>query len=331
MNQHKNLKVGIDLVSPFVIKSETSYSGFEMELWDKVAHILGIEYTVVELPVTHLFNELVAKKIDIALGALTENQEREKRVDFSHHTFDGGLQILVHKNRKKVIFSTIKHFFFSHFQPVMLLLIAGLILFAHLYWFLERGLSVSANYLYGIGDSFWWLFVSITTVGYGDVIPQSLMARIVTVVVVLFGFSVFGLLVGHISSLLTLESLKGDLNGVRDLPGKKVATLDHSTSYTYLKNLDVEVVKTRTLEDALKKLYDRQVDAVVYDAPILQYHMQKFPHAPFQLIGAPFYDEFYAFALSDKSRHLEDINQAILALRDSGDYDMLYQKWFGKQ
>jgi voltage-gated potassium channel len=44
-------------------------------------------------------------------------------------------------------------------------------------------------------DSFYWSFITATTVGYGDLRPQKRVSRILSIVIALFGFVLTGILV----------------------------------------------------------------------------------------------------------------------------------------
>jgi voltage-gated potassium channel len=51
------------------------------------------------------------------------------------------------------------------------------------------------------GDAFWWAFVSITTVGYGDRYPVTYAGRLVGILTMAVGIGVFGVFTGYLSSL----------------------------------------------------------------------------------------------------------------------------------
>jgi len=51
-----------------------------------------------------------------------------------------------------------------------------------------------------IGDAFWWSFVTTTTVGYGDIAPQSVGGRIVAVFLMLIGIGFLSTLTSTIST-----------------------------------------------------------------------------------------------------------------------------------
>jgi voltage-gated potassium channel len=55
------------------------------------------------------------------------------------------------------------------------------------------------------GDSLWWGFVTITTVGYGDLVPESTVGRVAAVVLMLTGVAFLGTVAGSLASLFRSE------------------------------------------------------------------------------------------------------------------------------
>jgi len=52
------------------------------------------------------------------------------------------------------------------------------------------------------GDSLWWAIVTVTTVGYGDLVPQSTVGRITASFLMLSGLAFLGALAGSLAALL---------------------------------------------------------------------------------------------------------------------------------
>jgi voltage-gated potassium channel len=55
------------------------------------------------------------------------------------------------------------------------------------------------------GDSLWWSIVTLTTVGYGDIVPVTLTGRTAAVMIMLTGVAVLGLLAGSLASFFRLQ------------------------------------------------------------------------------------------------------------------------------
>ncbi|QJR22265.1 hypothetical protein BREVNS_1515 [Brevinematales bacterium NS] len=75
-----------------------------------------------------------------------------------------------------------------------------------LVWWVEQA---GGNDLFKtIGDALWWLIVTIPTVGYGDIVPKTVVGRVIGVVVIVFGVAFYAILSGQIVSFLIDKKLK---------------------------------------------------------------------------------------------------------------------------
>tara|TARA_Y100000385_G_C13067884_1_gene627593 strand:+ start:1237 stop:2016 length:780 start_codon:yes stop_codon:yes gene_type:complete len=61
------------------------------------------------------------------------------------------------------------------------------------------------------GDSVWWSIVTITTVGYGDTVPETGVGRVIAAFLMLAGLAILGVLAASLASYFGLEDAeKGD-------------------------------------------------------------------------------------------------------------------------
>ncbi len=56
-----------------------------------------------------------------------------------------------------------------------------------------------------VGDSLWWGIVTLTTVGYGDIVPRTTAGRWAAVTIMLTGVAVLGMLAGSLASFFRLD------------------------------------------------------------------------------------------------------------------------------
>jgi voltage-gated potassium channel len=52
----------------------------------------------------------------------------------------------------------------------------------------------------------WWGIVTVTTVGYGDIVPTTTTGRWVAVVIMVTGIAVLGVLAGSLASFFRLDN-----------------------------------------------------------------------------------------------------------------------------
>ena len=72
-----------------------------------------------------------------------------------------------------------------------------------------------------------------------------------------------------------------------------------------------------------------ELDAVIFDGPLLAYYVATTGAAHGKLIARVFRPENYGIALPSGSDLREPINVALLRLRESGAYDDIARRWFG--
>jgi ABC-type amino acid transport substrate-binding protein len=160
--QEKPLLVAIEVMAPCVMKSDEAYTGFEIELWDEISKDLGLEFAYYETNMDGIFTDLIEGKAHVGFSCITITHAREERVDFSHHTLDSGLRILVLNKKEFSLIGPVK----SLFSPLVMKALAYLGLFlivcGHVFWWVEKGKHlISVNYFPGIfqGLAVLWRFL----------------------------------------------------------------------------------------------------------------------------------------------------------------------------
>jgi ABC-type amino acid transport substrate-binding protein len=328
--QEKPLLVAVEVMAPCVMKSDQAYTGFEIELWVEISKDLGLEFVFYETNMDGIFKDLTAGKAQVGFSCITITHEREHRVDFSHHTLDSGLRILVLNEKEFSLTSPVK----SLFSPLVMKALAYLGLFiivcGHVFWWVEKGKHlISVNYFPGIFQAFWYVMVTMTTVGYGDIVPRKWVGRVMAFLVMLIGIGFFGWAIAQLSSAITLQKLHSDITHHRDLRNKKVATVAGTTSVDTLDDLGAIVVPVNVIDEAIEKLLQHKVDAVVFDSPTILYYAHTEQAGKVAVVGNLFDQQYYGFLFPQGSELREPVNRALLKMHETGQYDNIFNKWFG--
>ncbi len=115
--------------------------------------------------------------------------------------------------------------------------------------------------------------------------------------------------------------------------GKKVGCQAGTTGLDWatenLKPKGAEIVEFKTATDALSALQAGNVDGVVNDLPVTA-ALVKDPAKGLVIAKEIPTGEQYGFAVSKENPELlKALNEALAAVKKSGEYDTIYEKWFG--
>jgi voltage-gated potassium channel len=88
------------------------------------------------------------------------------------------------------------------------------------------------------GDALWWVYVTITTVGYGDQYPVTIEGRLVGIVVMLVGVGLFGVITGFLANKFLSTSNPEDNQVINIDP----AIIDLQTEVAEIKSMLTKLV-----------------------------------------------------------------------------------------
>ncbi|MGB2599064.1 MAG: transporter substrate-binding domain-containing protein [Candidatus Omnitrophota bacterium] len=120
----------------------------------------------------------------------------------------------------------------------------------------------------------------------------------------------------------SLKSLEGTLVGVH----KESLIID-----TLAKNPNITLVQTETFIEALKKLENREIAAVVAEKNVMRYYIHQQNIKDLKIAGPPI-GPVYAYSLAvgeGKTELLKSINSGIEILEENETLQKLQRKWFG--
>ncbi|RUO23964.1 ABC transporter substrate-binding protein [Aliidiomarina minuta] len=329
----ETLQVAVRIGAPFVIeRPDGSYAGITIELWERIASQLDLDFAYQPAGLESLLSGMRDMEYDVGLGPLTVTAERERFLDFSQPFHNAGLAIALRQQDTPGWWAVSQRFFTTEFASVMLALAAILLLSGVLLWIFERKHNTeefSRDPVKGIGSGFWWAAVTMTTVGYGDKSPRSLGGRVVSLVWMFTCVIIISSFTASIASSLTVNQLASKIEGPGELDRVRVGTLPNSFTSDYLDQRFIRYQAYATLPEALEGLADNEIDAVVYDAPLLSYQLRQRFGSDLMLLPNTFMPQNYALTLTEGSDLVEPVNRILLDVTSSAEWQRLLDNYLG--
>ncbi len=151
---------------------------------------------------------LRANWLDLALVVLLASPFLRLLVAFKVAGLAPVLRIsaLLRTNKKKLIQMLVLS---GESLPAAMALVFGVVfLFGASVFLLERGHNPA---FMDVSDGLWWAFVTLTTVGYGDIVPVTSAGRIVAVITMVFGITLYSLMIANLTYFVESVGEKRDL------------------------------------------------------------------------------------------------------------------------
>ena len=119
-----------------------------------------------------------------------------------------------------------------------LLVAAGIVIIAGTVIMYDLESKAENSQMTTLLDALWWCVATVTTVGYGDVVPVTSLGRIVALVYMFFGISLVATLLAVISNTFykkriekeETEKKKQDMNYLRNLVISKLEDIERKQS-----------------------------------------------------------------------------------------------------
>ena len=309
-------------------------TGVMVDVWEDLAGRLG---RAAELQRVATFPGLLEAvrdgSADVGLGPVAITAERERMIDLTHPIFQSGLRIAVRQRTSTGFTSALESLVSWRLLELIGLVLALAIASGHLLWWFERRNnpdSFPRSYLRGVWEATWWIASTIVTGGCDNKHVASVLGRAVA-----FAWMVGGiLLVAAFTSILTAEMtadrVTGTIHGPRDLAGRTVGCQQAAVAVQSVRQRGGIPQEFADMGDALDALQLGMVEAVVAENQQLMYLVNQPNRANLRLIGPVFESFDFGMALPNGSPLREELNAAILQMREDGSLGRMMERWLGR-
>jgi len=328
------LRVGIFALPPLAMKDEYGHwSGLSVDLWERVAQQLDIQFEYVEAPIDDVLQRLNHGDLDLAVAEFGVSADREREVDFTQPIFATSIAAAFPKETAFVEWRQILKVLTSHgLFPVIAVMLGTLIVFSLLLWAIERRVQQThfgGRPIHGFGSAIWFAAVTMTTVGYGDKTPQTPLGRLFALVWMFLGILLVSAFTGSVASSFTVAQLSTSMNRIGDLAHYHAGVLEGSLARNILASNGISAAKFSDVGAGLAALKKGTISAFVGDEVILKYEVELNYPDSLRVSSIPHTHVTYAMATRPSFPELEAINVAILETVNSRDWQQHAEEWVG--
>ena len=308
-------------------------TGVMVDIWENLAGRLGVTTDFVKAATfSKLLATLPAGEADVALGPIAITEERERRVDLTHPIFHSGLRIAVRQRNNSGFLAAFRSLLSWDLLGLLGLVIGLALLSGHLLWWFEHkgnDRSFPPQYPRGVGEATWWIASTIITGGCDDKHVDSMLGRGIALIWMVGGIGLIAAFTSVLTATMTAERVTGTIQAVRDLAGRTVGCQVDAVSIESVRQRGGIVQEFTSLTEALDALDLGMVEAVVGENQQLMYLTNQSRRGTIRLVGAMFDSFDYGLGLPAGSALREDLNTAILRMREDGTLNRIKEEWLG--
>ena len=333
----QTLRVAVYDVPPYgYVDSDGSISGVSVDLWRRVAEQMEWPFRLIPISdMESIISGLEQGRFDAAIGAITITPERAARIDFSYPAHRSEVAIALRKETGPIFALMSYATAVSELTPLILVTVIMLIFIGIAMWIVERRVQSasqgSESSVVSLRDGLYWAVVTMTTAGYGDKTPKTMLGRGVAALWMLSSLVLVSLLSTTLVSRLTAERVESrELVASIDLRQKKIAAVAHSSGAEYLDELHLQYVKYKDLPTALDAAVNGNANAVVNSVGALQYYVSKRYARDFEIPQGLLAPAYLAIALPAHSPIKRPIDRALISITNSPEWRVLEEKFFAR-
>ncbi len=327
------LSVGVYVHPPFVMKADGGFQGMAIDLWQWLATQLELESEYVEFSnVGELVNATASGEVDVALTNMTVTKERAEQIDFTHPWFDAGQRIMVNEDAgggfSDLVAGLSESGHLRAYAWIAIVIVIATILVTLFDRHFDK--DFPRRWRDGLAEGFYTV-MSVATSGKPPARRNLFgwLGRFWQGLWLVCGIAVLAYVTSSVTSVMTTLSLTNQINTVADLPGRPVGVQPGSVSEEYARQAGLNIRPFEHIDEAVEALTNGRIDAIIGDAPVLEYYAHTNPQRAVTVVGPIFAPDKYALGLTRQNELTRPLTVELIGAHESGLIEDLRTQYFG--
>ena len=160
--------------------------------------------------------------------------------------------------------------------------------------------------------------------------PSRTIGRIIAIPWMMFAVLFASYFTAAVTTRMTVRQLERGIESPRDLHGRTIVTVAGSTAANWLRSHALPATEFADIDAAVQRVVSGASDAVVYDEPVLAWLSSHGQRGRLKTVGPIFQPQHYGVVFLPGSPMRRIVDEALLRLKESGEYLRLKQKWFAE-
>jgi hypothetical protein len=214
-----------------------------------------------------------------------------------------------------------------NFAKSVLILFLIVLSLGVIFWLVERNRNpLFEKGPWGILDGSYFVTAVMGTFGFGDIVTKTKVGKMVCIFLMWISLGITGIFIANVSSALTVAALEDDDFNLNDLTKLKVGTIGETSSAQFLYDNDIKFVVYDTPQEALDAMNEEELDAFVYDKPVIKYYLGEDKYEGLRIVGKDFVKQNYGIA-SGNQELIDKLNPCILRAIQSDNWNETLSKY----
>jgi polar amino acid transport system substrate-binding protein len=175
----------------------------------------------------------------------------------------------------------------------------------------------------------WFAVVTMTTTGYGDKVPLTTWGRVVAMTWMFASIFLVALFSATLASSFVVHRLTTDVTSPNDLARVRVAGVAGTAGAEWLNAQGFRARSYPFVIQAMKALRRGDVQALVYEKPILGHMIAEYGWRELQVLPHTLAVRDYAIALPTDSPLRKSVNRALLKIVQGPDWKDVVRRYVG--